>query len=333
MSLNVRECESLTSVQRSVIIESLLARMRSGAALERPKRAMKFRRYAQSTIKWLTPGIGVKRWLLLLVCGIALLSLGLNLLLGQLPGIFDYPAFQPIPRSLWAGILGLLGVVAVAIALIGLNRALLKPFVKADPDTVVNAIYHHSQRERGPKVVAIGGGHGLSVLLRGIKQHTSNLTAIVTVADDGGSSGRLRRELGVLPPGDFRNCIAALADDEALTTQLFQYRFPRPCSTALDLLRTNGNGGGLRRPQLRQSLHHRHGGGDRQFRAGDPGIGRVLAVRGRVVPSTLQDVTLMADLRAEPVGVSRVAGRVEHHRGGGRHRAGLSGAGRRPGLP
>jgi 2-phospho-L-lactate transferase/gluconeogenesis factor (CofD/UPF0052 family) len=78
-----------------------------------------------------------------------------------------------------------------------------------------------------PKVVAIGGGTGLSTLLRGLKDHTPHITAIVTVADDGGSSGRLRRELGVLPPGDFRNCIAALADDEALITQLFQYRFGR----------------------------------------------------------------------------------------------------------
>ena len=287
---------------------------------------MKSHRYVQSTIKWLTPGIGIKRWLVLLGCGIALLSLGLNLLLGQLPGVFNYPAFQPIPRSLQAGILGLLGVAAVAIALIGLNRALLKPFVKTDPDTVVNAIYHHSQRERGPKVVAIGGGHGLSVLLRGIKQHTSNVTAIVTVADDGGSSGRLRRELGVLPPGDFRNCIAALADNEALTTQLFQYRFP---STALrtgpstllrtgpsteftpseaEGLRTNGDGSGLDGHSFGNLFITAMAEVTGSFERAILESGRVLAIRGRVLPSTLRDVTLMADLRAEPVGVSRVAG-------------------------
>jgi len=272
---------------------------------------MKFRGYAQSTIKWLTPGIGVKRWLLLLVCGIALLSLGLNLLLGQLLGVFNYPAFQPIPRSLLAGLLGLLGVVAVAIALIGLNQALLKPFVKADPDTVVNAIYHYSQRERGPKVVAIGGGHGLSVLLRGIKQHTSNVTAIVTVADDGGSSGRLRRDLGVLPPGDFRNCIAALADNEALTTQLFQYRFP---ST---LLRTNGSGSGLDGHSFGNLFITAMAEVTGSFERAILESGRVLAIRGRVLPSTLRDVTLMADLRAEPVGVSRVAGESSITKSGG----------------
>ncbi|MCK4473187.1 MAG: YvcK family protein, partial [Anaerolineae bacterium] len=173
--------------------------------------------------------MGIKRWLLLLACGIALLSLGFSFLLRQLyplPGIFYYLTFQFIPRGLRAGLFGLVGAAAVVIALFRLNRALLEPFVEPDPETVVNAVYRYRQRERGPKIVAIGGGHGLSVLLRGLKQYTSNVTAIVTVADDGGSSGRLRRELGVLPPGDFRNCIAALADDEALTTQLFQYRFP-----------------------------------------------------------------------------------------------------------
>ena len=288
---------------------------------------MKFRRYLQSTVKWLTPGIGVKRWLLPLICGIALLSLGLNLLLGQSPGIFNYPAFQLIPPSLRAGTLGLFGVIAVAIALIGLNRALLKPFVKADPDTVVNAIYHYSQRERGPKVVAVGGGHGLSTLLRGLKKHTSNITAIVTVADDGGSSGQLRRELGVLPPGDFRNCIAALADDEALTTQLFQYRFP---STALragpSTEFTPSKAEGLRAGDDVEKLNGHSFGNlfitamaevTGSFERAILESGRVLAIHGRVLPSTLRDVTLMADLRAESVGVSRVAGESSITKSGG----------------
>src|SRR5207244_11530401 len=91
--------------------------------------------------------------------------------------------------------------------------------------SVFETIYNYRSRQRGPKVVVIGGGTGLSVALRGLKQHTSNLTAIVTVADDGGSSGRLRRDLGVLPPGDFRNCMVALADVEPLMENLFQYRF------------------------------------------------------------------------------------------------------------
>jgi len=266
---------------------------------------MKSPRYVQSILKWLAPGIGIKRWLLLLACGIALVSLGFSFLLRQfypLPSIFYLLTFQFIPRGLRAGIFGLAGVVAVVLALIGLNRSLLEPFVGTDPETVVNAVYQYRRRERGPKVVAVGGGHGLAVLLRGLKRYTSNITAIVTVADDGGSSGRLRRELGVLPPGDFRNCIAALADDEALTTQLFQYRFP---STAL------GTGGGTEKLNGHSfgnlfitAMAEVTGSFERAILES----GHVLAIRGRVLPSTLRDVTLMADLRAVPVGVSRVAG-------------------------
>ncbi len=268
------------------------------------KQNTEFRKYIRTIRKWLTPGIGVKRWLALLVCGIVLLVLGFSALLKQfypLPGIFYYLTFQFIPRGLRAVISGLGGVAAVVIALLNINRSLLAPF-ETDSETVANAVYHYRQRERGPKIVAIGGGHGLSVLLRGLKRHTSNITAIVTVADDGGSSGRLRRELGVLPPGDFRNCIAALADDDALTTQLFQYRFP---ST---MLRTDGNGNGLDGHSFGNlfitAMAEVSGSFERAILESE----RVLTIRGRVLPSTLRDVTLMADLRAETVGVSRVTG-------------------------
>ena len=266
---------------------------------------MKLRKHVRAILKWLTPGIGIKRWLALLVCGIVFLVLGFNSLLKQLyplPSIFHYLTFQFIPRGLRVGLFGLAGVAAVMIALIKINRVLLEPFVEADSEAVVNAVYRHRQRERGPKIVAIGGGHGLSVLLRGLKRYTSNITAIVTVADDGGSSGRLRRELGVLPPGDFRNCIAALADDEALTTQLFQYRFPSA------LLRASSDGNGLDGHSFGNlfitAMAEVTGSFERAILESE----RVLTIRGRVLPSTLRDVTLMADLRAEPVGISRVTG-------------------------
>jgi uncharacterized cofD-like protein len=142
------------------------------------------------------------------------------------------------------------------------------------------------RRERanqGPKVVAMGGGTGLSTLLRGLKIHTPYITAIVTVADDGGSSGRLRRELGVLPPGDFRNCIAALADDEALITQLFQYRF--------------GQGDGLNGHSFGNLFITALAAVTGSFEQAIVEAGRVLAVRGRILPSTLEDVTLVADVR------------------------------------
>jgi uncharacterized cofD-like protein len=131
-------------------------------------------------------------------------------------------------------------------------------------------------------VVAIGGGTGLSTSLRGLKVHSPHITAIVTVADDGGSSGRLRRELGVLPPGDFRNCIAALADDEALITQLFQYRF--------------GQGHGLHGHSFGNLFITALSAVTGSFEQAILETGRVLAVQGRILPATLEDVTLVADL-------------------------------------
>ena len=136
---------------------------------------------------------------------------------------------------------------------------------------------------QAPKVVAIGGGTGLSTLLRGLKASTPQITAIVTVADDGGSSGRLRRDLGILPPGDCRACIAALADDEELLTQLFQYRF--------------GWGEGLNGHSLGNLFITALAAVTGSFEEALAGASRLLAVRGRVLPSTLENVTLVADLR------------------------------------
>ncbi len=166
--------------------------------------------------------------------------------------------------------------------------------------------------KRAPKIVAIGGGTGLSTLLRGLKAYTPYLTAIVTVADDGGSSGRLRRELGVLPPGDIRNCIAALADDEALITQLFQYRF--------------GHGDGLDGHSFGNLFISAMAAVTGSFERAILESGRVLAVKGRILPSTLEDVTLVADLR-EPTsadvpltGLVRVHGESAIPRAGRRGR-------------
>ncbi len=151
------------------------------------------------------------------------------------------------------------------------------------------------------KVVALGGGHGLPVVLRALKPHTENITAIVTVADDGGSSGKLRRELGVLPPGDLRNNIAALADDEALMTQLFQYRFGDGSLEG----HTLGN-------LLITALASITGSMERALIE----AGNVLAIRGRVLPSTLQDVTLVADVRTAQ-GVERIDGELNITAAGG----------------
>jgi len=250
---------------------------------------LKLRRYLRFAIQWLPVGMGIKRWLLVLVSGVAVLSLGFGFLLRglyPLPTVFYYLTLQFIPRGVRAGLFVLVGCGAVMIGLIGLNRSLLRPFVDPNPETVMRALQRYRRRQQGPKIVAVGGGHGLAALLRGLKEHTTNITAIVTVADDGGSSGRLRRELGVLPPGDFRNCIAALADDEALTTHLFQYRF--------------GNGSGLNGHSFGNLFITAMAEVSGSFERAILESGRVLAVQGEVLPSTLHDVTLTADLEASP---------------------------------
>ena len=145
----------------------------------------------------------------------------------------------------------------------------------------------------GLRVAALGGGHGLPVVLRALKPYTHNITAIVTVSDDGGSSGRLRRELGVLPPGDLRNNIAALADDEALMTQLFQYRFGE---------------GDLEGHSFGNLLITALAGITGSMEHALAEAGRVLAIRGRVLPSTLQDITLEAEVRALDGTLRRVSG-------------------------
>ena len=263
-----------------------------------------------SARKWLVPGLGVKRWLVLLLFGITLLALGVAYLLVNfyreqaVPPVFYYITLQFIPRLARAALVGAFGVGAVVLALVQLSRSLLAPFVRPGSEPVVETVYRHRQRERGTKVAAIGGGTGLSTLLRGLKEFTSNITAIVTVADDGGSSGRLRRELGVLPPGDFRSCIASLADSEALTTQLFQYRF--------------NAGQGLEGHSFGNLFIAAMAGVTGSFESALAESSRVLAVRGRILPSTLQNVTLMADLREEAPGqFSRVAGESRITQSGG----------------
>jgi uncharacterized cofD-like protein len=172
---------------------------------------------------------------------------------------------------------------------------------------VIDQLSDFRRRDRGPRVVAIGGGHGLSTLLRGLKVHTRNLTAIVTVADDGGSSGRLRESFGILPPGDIRNCLAALSNDEALLTQLFQYRF----SGAPEL--EGHSFGNLFITALTDITG--------SFEEAIAESGRALSVSGRVLPSTLHDVRLVADMRLPHVvnevrvqGESKIPGMAGHVR-------------------
>jgi len=264
-------------------------------------------RKVSSAQKWLYPGLGVKRWLALLLIGIAFLSLGIAYLLHDLytSGWISRSTWQMLTLAFlpgWARSLGivLVGLSLAAVAVYQFNHALLGAFVPRGSVSVVDTLYRHRLRQRGARVVVIGGGNGLNTLLRGLKHYTDNITAIVTVADDGGSSGRLRRELGVLPPGDFRNCITALADDEALLTQLFQYRFSS-CSGEIEGSALNGHSFGNLFITAMTSVTG-------SFEKALVESGRVLAIRGQIVPSTLEDVTLCAELVDDPSGNRVVAG-------------------------
>jgi uncharacterized cofD-like protein len=254
-------------------------------------------------LRWFVPGLGVKRWFLLILVGLTMIGTGLAIFLlnlyrtAQIPvlrTLLSFIALEAVPRPLRVLIFGAIGVGFIVWGIVGLNRSLLSPFLR--PGTrLVDRLSDYRRRERGRRIVAIGGGHGLATLLRGLKHHTSNLTAIVTVADDGGSSGALRRTLGVLPPGDIRNCLAALSDDETVLSQLFQYRFSGDSS--LD----GHSFGNLFITALAEITG--------SFEEALIESGRVLAVRGRVLPSTLKDVKLLADMAlVNDGGEVRVAG-------------------------
>jgi uncharacterized cofD-like protein len=244
-------------------------------------------------LKWLVPGMRVKRWLLLIAAGLLLAALSLAVLLQAIEGPPLGSALAGLRMSgmvEWPLIVLLLlaGAAMATAGILGFNRSLLSAFRRAGQGDVVDVVYSYRQRQRGPKVVAIGGGHGLSTLLRGLKEYTDNITAVLTVADDGGSSGRLRRDLGLLPPGDFRNCIAALSNSEGLMEQLFQYRF--------------GEDSGLDGHSFGNLYISAMAAITGSFEAALGESSRILAVRGRVIPSTLAQVNLCADVwvAAEP---------------------------------
>src|ERR1700674_2092553 len=238
-------------------------------------------------VRWFTPGLHVKRWLVLLTVGLVIISLGIGYLLrdfyqyGSFPKIVGPLTLQFIPRGYRAILFGILGFALIGYALYKLTQSVLGPFLPGRDRALSEIIYNYRFLQKGPRVVALGGGTGLSTLLRGLKKYTGNLTAIVTVADDGGSSGRLRAEYRILPPGDFRRCVTALADVEPLMTTLFQHRFKEGS--------LNGHSFGnlfiMAMAEITGDFEH-------AIRES----GRVLAVRGQIVPSTLRDVTLIAEM-------------------------------------
>src|SRR5206468_2471639 len=204
----------------------------------------------------------------------------------HLPSSFFYITLQFLPYWERAVVFSIFGVGLLVVSYLKLTQSVLGPFLPGtNTGSVVEVIHAFRLRGRGPRIVAIGGGTGLSSLLRGLKTYTSNLSAIVTVADDGGSSGRLRDEYRILPPGDFRQCLIALADAEPLMKQLFDHRFKEGS--------LNGHSFGN---LFIMAMADVTGNFELALRES----GKILAVKGNIVPSTLQDVTLVASINASP---------------------------------
>jgi len=222
-------------------------------------------------LKWLYPGMKIKRWIFTSGSGVLLVAIGS--IVWMLKGFTG------------SRIIGISVVVLGSLIVIYGMKRMLKSFVAVflpqREKELVDIMYHYRQLEKGPKVVVIGGGTGLSTILHGLKEHTSNITAIVTVADDGGSSGRLREQFDILPPGDIRNCLVALADAEPLMQELFQFRFGDESE-----LKGHSFGNLFITAMCKVT-------GD--FEKAIKESSKVLAIRGSVIPSTFEKVKLVAE--------------------------------------
>lgn len=219
----------------------------------------------------------VRWWLLSGGIGIAMCSLGLSLAAQNLFGI---SLLNLLPWHLEGLLVTVFGSFLVAVSSYGLYR-----YMGPSPATnsVLGSVYQRRSLAKGLRIVAIGGGTGLSVLLRGLKPYTDNLSAIVTVSDDGGSSGRLREQFGVLPPGDFRNCLVAMSDAEVLVHDLFQYRFDQ--------------GDGLKGHSFGNLFIVAMTGVTGSFDKALQESSKVLAVHGKIMPATTDNIRLSAWMR------------------------------------
>ena len=268
-------------------------------AMRKIARALLKHPLVNSLLLLLIPGLSLKRWLALGAIGLGAVAIGIvfALELSVGPGFHSFVgvlSLRDAPPTVRGGVFIAIGVTGAGAAVTGLVASLAAVWLHRRGSRFLDSLYVERVLSGGPKVVAIGGGSGLPSLLRGLKHYTSNITAIVTVADDGGSSGRLRSELGILPPGDIRNCLVALADSEAVMQQLMDYRFS-----------TNGQLDGHSFGNMLIAALASIGG---DFYKGVEAAGELLAVRGQVVPSTFTEVTLIGSTVSgrQLIGESRV---------------------------
>ncbi len=225
----------------------------------------------KNLVKWLYPNLKIKRWFFIALFGLLIVVCG---------ALFTSSPYNLV-RNLGIVII-ICGIFLLVWSVGKMIVSLITLFLPKHERDLVDILYQRRYLERGPKVVAIGGGHGLSHLLLGLKEYTANLTAIVTVADSGGSSGRLREEFNIVAPGDIRNCLVALADAPALMGELFQFRFSKESQLQ------GHNFGNLFLTAMFQLT-----GGD--FEKAVKECSQVLAIRGKVVPSTVSNVHLVAE--------------------------------------
>ena len=234
----------------------------------------------------LKPGLDLKRWLALMCLGAVLLVLGIAFtsqvaLSDRTLSLLRTISFAQLPSLARGSIFLTTSILVLGISIWGLYGSLSSLRRRRPGTTILEELYIQRVLGSGPKIVVLGGGTGLSTLLTGLKNYTRNLCAIVTVSDDGGSSGRLRQELGILPPGDIRNCLVALADSEDIMQKLMEYRFDGKGSL----------GGHSFGNILIAALTNITG----NFEDGVSMAGQILAIRGRVLPATLSNVVLTAE--------------------------------------
>lgn len=240
--------------------------------------------------KWFYPGMGVKRWLFLAASGLMLFTVGIVLYV-RFRWAYWVEAHLVRPFNDWSGNMVpfwafhiLFMVAGLVLMVVGIQRWFATLYDAVTPygsRRLVDVMYERMALANSSSFITIGGGTGLSSVLRGLKKYTSNITAVVVVSDDGGSSGRLRKDRGLLPPGDIRNCLVALADDDLMLSELFQYRF-----TAGGELSGHSFGN-----LFLAALTDVAGDFDKAIQLSS----KILAIRGKVLPGTLSQTSLCAE--------------------------------------